>query len=334
MIMVSETSADKISIITPFYNPGSFLRDCIESILPQRYTNWELLLINDFSTDESNTIAAEYASNDSRIRVFQNNEKGLISALRTAYGHSTGQFITRMDADDKMTPNRLLLMQQELKTVGKNCVCIGKVKYFSKNELGEGYRKYEAWLNDLTTQSSNFDEIYRECSIPSPNFLIHREDFDKIGGFENDDYPEDYDLAFRMYQHGLKICAVDEVTLLWRDHSQRSTRTEAHYQPLQFIPMKVRYFLKIDHDPNQQLVLWGAGKKGKLIAQELIKYQVDFKWVTDNEKKIGKDIYGVKLDSYTHIKPIVSQVILGISSPEEIKEVTSKVSTKSIYRFF
>ncbi|CAG5082708.1 glycosyltransferase family 2 protein [Parvicella tangerina] len=328
---------DKISIITPFYNAEAFLEECILSIQRQTFTSWELILVNDQSSDQSNEIALKFSRNDERIHLFQNVNKGLIQALRLAYKNSSGNYITRMDADDKMTSKRLELMLNELAKKGRGHVCVGKVKYYSEYELGDGYKMYEKWLNALTEQEANFEGIYRECSIPSPNFLIHRSDFESIGGFENDTYPEDYDLAFRMYKHKLQVCSVKEVTHHWRDHSTRSTRTQAHYQPIRFIPLKVKYFLEIDYDDKRQLVLWGAGKKGKLIAQELVKHQVDFKWVTDNEKKVGKDIYGVRLEVSHSIIDEQTHVILAVSNPQEIMAIEQTLKSQqscSYWPFF
>lgn len=334
MTMVSVTDPDKISIITPFYNPGEYLMECIQSVLEQTYQNWELILVNDLSSDHSPSIADSFAQKDDRIRVLQNTDKGLINALRLAYKNSFGNYITRMDADDIMTPNRLELMIDQLKASGKGHVCVGKVKYFSDKKLGDGYLKYENWLNELTDKEANFSEIYRECSIPSPNFLILRDDFESIGGFDHDTYPEDYDLAFRMYEHHMKVCSVNEVTLQWRDHPTRSTRTQDQYQPLTFIPLKVTCFLKIDRDYEKQLVLWGAGTKGKLIAKELINQGVDFKWTTNNPKKIGKDIYNKILVDSTAFDQENSQVIIGISSPIEIDDLLTKYQRMEGYRFF
>ncbi|MCB9197308.1 MAG: glycosyltransferase [Flavobacteriales bacterium] len=325
----------KISIITPFYNPGKFLEPCILSILDQTYQNWELILVNDQSTDESPKIAQHYSSIDSRIIYFHNTEKGLIQALKLAYNQSTGSFLTRMDADDLMTPKRLELMLQELTKHKEGFVCIGNVKYFSEAELGQGYIIYERWLNKLTNNRNNFSEIYRECTIPSPNFLIYRDDFDKIGAFEPDQYPEDYDLAFRMYQKRLKICSVPEITLYWRDHALRSTRTQEHYKSFNFIQLKVKYFLQIDRLSSKPLIIWGAGKKGKAIAKEFIKNQVEFLWITENPKKIGIQIYERSINHSDQISlHVESQIIIAVSNPEEQQEILAKLEYLEGHQIF
>ena len=80
----------------------------------------------------------------------------------------------------------------------------GLVKYFSETTLGDGYQKYEQWLNQLTLENRNFEDIYKECVIPSPAWMCHRDDLDNCGGFAQQQYPEDYDLCFRFYKNKLK----------------------------------------------------------------------------------------------------------------------------------
>ena len=63
--------------------------------------------------------------------------------------------------------------------------------------------KYEKWINGLTLTGNNYTEIYKECVIPSPCWLIHRNDFENCDGFEPNIYPEDYDLTFRFYKANL-----------------------------------------------------------------------------------------------------------------------------------
>src|SRR5690606_23650608 len=121
----------------------------------------------------------------------------------------------------------------------KGSVAVGKVKYISESQLGDGFSKYEQWLNLLTQNANNFTEIYKECVIPSPNFLIHREDLDLIDAFNPNIYPEDYDLTFRMYAAKMQVAGVNEITHFWRDYPTRSSRTQTHYQHQYFVHLKV-----------------------------------------------------------------------------------------------
>ncbi len=84
----------------PVKNAAPFLDECIESIISQSYSNWELLAVNDNSTDETLEILKRFSTLDSRITAVNNRKNGIIEALKTGYNISKGAFITRMDADD------------------------------------------------------------------------------------------------------------------------------------------------------------------------------------------------------------------------------------------
>ena len=262
-----------ISIIMPIKNAAPFLEECIESIISQKYSNWELIAVNDNSTDDTPEILKRFSTLDSRIKVINNRKNGIIEALKTGYNISKGAFITRMDADDLMPKIKLEKLQKLLIESGKGFVATGLVKYFSEKPLGSGYIKYEQWLNELSSKGLNYSEIYKECPIPSPCWMMWKDDFELCGGFNSETYPEDYDLAFRMYQNKIQPKCSNEILHLWRDSENRASRTNNNYKDNHFIPLKVKHFKDIDYNPNNQLYLWGAGKKGKKIAQALLKTQ-------------------------------------------------------------
>ncbi|HFI2437872.1 TPA: glycosyltransferase family 2 protein [Streptococcus suis] len=89
-----------ISIIVPVYNVENYLDECIQTVLAQTYSNWELLLINDGSTDSSGTICDDYAKGDERIRVVHKNNGGLSDARNAGINNCTGEYITFLDSDD------------------------------------------------------------------------------------------------------------------------------------------------------------------------------------------------------------------------------------------
>ena len=107
-----------VSILIPFKNTANYLEDCLESLLKQTFTSWELLIVDDGSTDDSRIIVQKYTDKDSRIQLFNNQGKGIIEALRTAYSHAKGTFITRMDSDDIMMENKLMELHKSLQTRG------------------------------------------------------------------------------------------------------------------------------------------------------------------------------------------------------------------------
>ncbi|MER3317433.1 MAG: glycosyltransferase [Allomuricauda sp.] len=316
----------KVSIIIPFKNTAHFLSECLDSIVNQSYANWEILAVNDHSTDESFELLSSYSYKDERIKVFQNNGSGIIPALQTGYAKSNGAFVTRMDSDDIMRPNRLEVMVNSLHETGPGYIAVGQVKYFSDRGISNGYERYEEWLNGLTSTGHNFDEIYKECVIPSPCWMVYHEDFEKCEGFKPQRYPEDYDLTFRFYEQGFKIIPCEQVLHRWRDYDTRTSRTHEHYAQNYFLDIKLHYFLKLNHDRTRPLVVWGAGFKGKKIAKGLKKQGLEFVWLCDNPKKIGKSIYGKELVHF--------EALQNLDDPQSIITVANENAQKEIRRYF
>ncbi len=119
-----------ISILLPVYNAEPFLAVCLDSILRQTTGDWELLAVDDFSQDRSLELLQQFAQRDRRIQVLTNREKGIIPALRRAFARSKGAFITRMDADDKMAPDKLEALRKTVDDHGTGVVATGFVEYF------------------------------------------------------------------------------------------------------------------------------------------------------------------------------------------------------------
>jgi len=310
-----------ISIVMPMRNALPYLEECITSIINQTFTNWELIVVNDHSTDDSFKVLTEFAKQDIRINVLNNTGKGIIDALQLAYSKTSGNYITRMDADDIMPKRKLELMRQVL-VENPKAVTTGKIKYIGDN-LREGYQKYEVWMNELMENNSHYEQIYRECVIPSPAWMMSRNTFDKIGGFNPNIYPEDYDLTLRIYKAKIPIIPVKEVVHIWRDYNERTSRNDPNYAFNAFEELKTKYFLEIDFNSSKTLVLWGGGKKGKKIALLLQKHNVDFLWACNNPKKISQSIYGINMfdietifDSNTNY-----QTIIAVANPTDQVEI-------------
>lgn len=97
----------KISIVVPIYNADQYLEHCIGSVLQQTVTDWELLLINDGSTDTSADICQTFASQDSRIKYWPQPNGGATAARRAGVVHAQGEYLCFLDADDTITPDAL-----------------------------------------------------------------------------------------------------------------------------------------------------------------------------------------------------------------------------------
>lgn len=307
----------------PVKDPGDFLTPCLDSILDQTHQNWELLAVDDHSSDHSLDTLKSYAAKDARIRVGSNQGRGIVPALQMGYRMATGTVVSRMDSDDLMPPQKLEMMLAALEA---GTVVTGKVAYFSDEWMvGLGFRNYERWLNTLVVEGGHWRDIYKECPVPSPAWMMHRADFDSIGGFDSPELPEDYDLCFRMKAGKMQVIGVDAVVHHWRDSQWRTSRTDSTYFPMAYYPLKVKWFLQLDYQPDKDLMVWGAGKKGKLIARLLFEHGIPFRWVTDNENKHGVTIQKSIPEPVFPLNPMDHHVILAVASPEDQREIQHRL---------
>ena len=309
-----------VSIVIPYKNPLPYFEDCLKSIVNQSYKKLQIILVNDHSTDDSEKLALKYSIEDSRIELINNIGKGIVDALNTGSEIAKGKFITRMDADDIMSENKIEILRSLLEKKKIKHIAVGSVKYFaSKKPMGKGYLKYANWLNQLTSNEGNFTEIYKECTIPSCCWMMHRSDFENIKGFKKLNYPEDYDFLFRVYYKQIKLTTTKEIIHLWRDHPMRTSRNSKDYLFENFIPLKVKYLIENELGTKEELVLWGSGKKGKLVAKKLIEKNCSFTWISDNQKKIGLEIYQQKIKSTELLKLEKKKLIICSISSKDFK---------------
>ena len=122
-----------ISVIVPIFNAEKYLHRCIKRILAQDYTDYELLLIDDGSTDNSGTICDEFAKYDKRVRVFHKKNGGVSSARNLGLDNSIGEYIMFVDSDDYMLPGMLEVMLSTLESKKADLVVCGTT------ETGGGY---------------------------------------------------------------------------------------------------------------------------------------------------------------------------------------------------
>lgn len=311
-----------ISILMPVHNAADWLDETIQSIVDQSYEDWELIAIDDFSTDESLQLLKNWNSKDSRVRPFSNIQKGIIPALQLALKESKGEFVTRFDADDLMPKNRLELFLNEIVKV-ENSLVTGKVEYFSDSKVSAGYLKYQNWLNERIENNDFYYHIYRECVIASPNWLIRKEDLLKNKIFDNLQYPEDYDMVFQWFQSGIKIKPIDEVTLHWREHPKRTSRNSLVYEQKSFFKLKLDWFKKLNQAQFKSIGILGANNKSKMIIDQLLDFELslyDLNW-----KKRNQDFNGYQVRDYN----LVDQDCLLIAIyPERRDELESFIKNK------
>lgn len=313
-----------VSIIMPMKNASNWVVQTIESIQKQTLENWELIIIDDHSDDDSFSLVENSCLSDQRINCFKNEQSGIISALNQAFQAAKGQYITRMDADDIMPENRLQMMVDFLQTQPEKTIVTGKVTYFSDEAVSGGYRKYESWLDERAEKEDFYEHIYRECIVASPNWMGRTEEFRNYGLFSSFNYPEDYDLCFLWMKHGFSIKAIDEITLFWREHPLRTSRNSENYQQQAFFRLKLNWFMYF-HPAVSSVGIIGLGTKGKLCAAHFYENNYPFNLYDLKAEKFNSPLFGKQVLSPENI---TDELVLIARYPENLSEIQQFIERK------
>jgi len=203
-----------ISVITPVYNNAPYMREALDSILDQTFGDFEYILINDGSTDNSLEIIEEYAQKDPRIRIASHGNKGYIAALNEGLDVARAEFIARMDADDVSLSDRFEKQIAYLRA-HPECVVVGGRVLLIDSE-GAPLRE----MCDETTHDE-IDAAHlagRGGTIVHPAMMARRSAIDSIGKY-SDAYPwaEDLDFFLRLAEVG-RVANLPGVILRYRQH--------------------------------------------------------------------------------------------------------------------
>jgi glycosyltransferase involved in cell wall biosynthesis len=320
-----------ISIIIPAYNQGHFLSSCLESVLNQDISDWECIIINNGSTDNTERVCNSFCSKDKRFRYAYLEKPSVIDALNYGINNALGDQLTRLDADDIMPSGRLRIMSAKLIECGRGSLVTGNVKYFSDGSIGKGFKRYEKWINHFSVHEEYMMSLFIECVVPSPAWLMYTEDVKSIGGFEVGVYPEDYNFIFSILQNGIRIYKLNEIILRWRDHNKRASRISDKYKDQNFFMLKAKYFNYFYKEiiGKRKLAVWGAGKKGKAAVNALVRFGVFPEVViTSNTKKAGMCYKGIAVMLPDVLSKDVYFVISAVSSPDGINEIKNILERK------
>lgn len=296
-----------VSIILPFYNSAPTFEECLESILAQSFSDFELLAIDDGSIDDSALIAQKYSDLDRRITLLQPGRIGLVAALNLGLSRASGALIARMDADDVMCPERLEAQSAYLADHPEIALVSCLVRVFPESTLRDGFREYEKWLNSCVTPREIADNLYVESPHAHPSVMFRRDVVVGLGGYRSGDFPEDYELWLRMAEAGYGMAKVPKVLLHWRDREERLSRNDARYSDEAFSRLRARYLARDPRlQPQRELVLWGAGRSTRKRAAHLLQRGMHHSaWIDIDLCKVGNTVGGrkVHLPQWLNRKP-------------------------------
>jgi glycosyltransferase involved in cell wall biosynthesis len=287
-----------VSILLPFYNGAATLEQCLDSILNQSFTNFELLAINNGSTDDSEAVVVDKMAGDSRLMLFNLPEPGLIPALNFGLVKAKAELIARMDCDDIMSPSRLRKQWQHMEQHPDCSLISCQVSLFPEELVKDGYREYIRWQNGCITAEDIRDEIYWESPLAHPSVTFRKKDVLALNGYQDGNFPEDYDLWLRMNQAGMRMEKLPEILLSWREGATRLSRSDPRYNREAFDKLRAE-FLAQDSRLNQgrPLVIWGAGRSTRLRAKHLLDNGFELAaWIDVDENKIGNRVWGASVE--------------------------------------
>ncbi|MBT3638287.1 MAG: glycosyltransferase, partial [Opitutae bacterium] len=272
----------------------------------QCFKDWELLAVNDHSSDNSENIVRGYAAKDNRIQPIQSIEKGLVPALNLGVKHSAAPFVARMDADDRMLPKRLRSQVDFMEENPEVGLVSCKVEYFSSSPNDtRGYENYVDWTNKLLSHEEISVNRFVESPFAHPSVLFRKSLLDEFGPYEDGDFPEDYELWLRFLSGGVRMNKIDDVLLQWRDRPARLSRQCKRYSKDAFQRTKARYlamWLNEHIDRGMTLTAWGAGKVARKQAAHLSREGVNIERFFDvDPKKIGTPRPGLRVSAIEDI---------------------------------
>jgi glycosyltransferase involved in cell wall biosynthesis len=212
----------EVTVILPVYNAEAFLKEAIDSILAQTFTDFELLIINDGSTDSSDQIISSY--DDPRIKYLKNDgNKGLIFTLNRGIDKASGNYLARMDADDICFPNRLQQQKEWLDTHSTTTI----VATFSREIDSKGNSLGYFALDRQTVTAEQIRKMMPEQNcITHPSVMGRTEVFRKYHYSNTQPNIEDYDLWLRILANGGIIEKLPEELLYYRVHQTSVTQTK------------------------------------------------------------------------------------------------------------
>jgi glycosyltransferase involved in cell wall biosynthesis len=280
--MESEKNNSSVQSIT--------IETSLNSIIDQTFNPLEIIAVDDGSTDATLSILKGLAAGDERLSILPREHQGIVGALNAGVAECRGQYIARMDADDIAHPTRIEKQTASLDQDPELVLAGSLVEVFPIEDVGEGFKLYLEWMNGLITHDQIVREIFIESPFAHPSVMIRKNWLDHVGGYEDVEWAEDYDLWMRLYLAGAKFAKVPEVLLSWRERSDRLTWTDDRYSKENFRRAKSHYLIAGPLKGKDAVFIWGAGQTGKKVARLLLGESISISAFVDiDPSKIGRE---------------------------------------------
>jgi glycosyltransferase involved in cell wall biosynthesis len=300
-----EYTMPRLSVLLPCFNAAEHLSSCLESLFRQSYEDFEVLAVDDGSEDDTPQLLEEAAHQDRRVRLASQSHCGIAETLRVMTEVARGSFVARMDADDIAHPERFALQVKFLDEHPEFDVVGSRVRLFPREQLSDGLLRYESWTNGVITHEEMLRDLFIESPLPHPSVMMRKATLDRVGGYRDAGWPEDYDLWMRMAHEGCRFAKIPEVLLEWRDRPDRASRKDPRFSAESFMALKEHYLMKTYFAAPRCVGIWGTGPIGKGWARRLQKRGVDVEYFIDlDPRKIGKRIHGASVIAASELQRV------------------------------
>jgi glycosyltransferase involved in cell wall biosynthesis len=215
----------QISIAMPAYNAGQFIAQAIESVLAQSWRDFDLIVVNDGSTDNTLEIVEEYAAQDARVRVYTQSNQGTAAALNRGIDLAAGEWVFIMHADDLMRPNRLKSQHEFIAEHPELAVASSLVRYIDSKNRVIGKDNSKLFTHESVDMLVSANEL---IGFSHPAVALRKSAVLEVGGYRQAFWPaEDIDLWNRLVEKGYKVLVQPEYLLDYRLHGNSASISQA-----------------------------------------------------------------------------------------------------------
>jgi glycosyltransferase involved in cell wall biosynthesis len=326
------TALPRISILMPVRNESSYLPAALSSLARQTLRTWELVVVDDGSSDGTPDILSAAARGDSRIRVIRREGGGLVAALNTGLEACRAPLLARMDGDDICHPRRLELQAAYLDTHADTGLVACNFRHFPRSTLKQGMLSYETWQNSLGSHAQIMRDRFVESPIVHPSILARRDLIEDAGGYRDCGWAEDYDLWLRMAGSGTCFARLPQTLFFWRDHPGRATRTMSEYSADAFRACKLHSLRQGFLRDGRSVVIAGAGLEGRAWQRLLAGAGISVSsWVDVDPRKIGRILHGAPVISTDQLRAENGRILVAIGvrgAREQFRELALPMGLK------
>ena len=304
-----------VSVVMPAWNAAATVGAAVASVRAQTLHDWELIVVDDGSTDATAAEVERVAAADFRVRLLRRGHEGVVAAANAGVAEARAPLVARLDTDDVMMPRRLAAQVAWLESRPEIGVASSLVEFGGDPIAARGYALHVDWINSLLEPDEIARSRFIESPLANPSAMFRRELVDRHGGCVDTGEPEDYELWLRWMDAGVRFAKVPEVLLRWNDPPSRLTRTDERYSESSFYRCKCRYlarWMQRAVAPERAVLLWGAGRITRKRFAALADHGVRIAGYIDiDARKVGTRIAGVPVIGPESIPPRETCFVIG-----------------------